>query len=244
MKTEVKTPDSPSVEQVRQLILEAVNKGKKVTLITYTLTNAMEEMIEFALNSILDRYGQTDLQTALYSITKELVVNGTKANAKKIFLEERGLCEDNDSDECVSVIHKELSEDWINKYGRMAREQNLEVRASFEHTADGLRIYIINNLPLNEINEKRIRKNLEKGMQFDNIAEFYMQQAMNGEESEGAGMGLVMNLLMLKGENIDPNLFRIGVIDNKTFARVEIPFTDNFVSVRGSNPAGHTEKKA
>ena len=78
-------------------------------------------------------------------------------------------------------------------------------------------------------------------MSYDDLLSFYMA---NGDQTEGEGMGLVMNLLLLKGEEIDPALFRIGNIDGKTMGRIEIPFTENFQSVRGKDPRGWKDRPA
>lgn len=75
---------------------------------------------------------------------------------------------------------------------------------------------------------------------YQDLVSFYMA---NADQTEGEGMGLVMNLLLLKGENINPGLFRVGMRDGKTMARIEIPFTDNFKSVRGPDPGGFTHRE-
>jgi len=51
-------------------------------------------------------------------------------------------------------------------------------------------------------------------------------------EAEGAGLGLALIIILLKGEGVDPKYFRIIIEKDKTVARLEIPFTDKFVSKR------------
>ena len=50
----------------------------------------------------------------------------------------------------------------------------------------------------------------------------------NADNTEGAGLGLALIIIMMKGEGIDPNLFRIAITDEYTSARLEIPFTNEF----------------
>jgi hypothetical protein len=69
-------------------------------------------------------------------------------------------------------------------------------------------------------------------MGYNDIAEFYLDQAMSGGETEGAGLGLALIIILLKGENVDPKYFRIMIDKERTVARMEIPFTDRFVSKR------------
>jgi hypothetical protein len=45
-------------------------------------------------------------------------------------------------------------------------------------------------------------------------------------------LGLALILIMLKGEGIDPNFFRIIIGNETTTARLEIPLSNNFISKR------------
>jgi hypothetical protein len=72
-------------------------------------------------------------------------------------------------------------------------------------------------------------------MMFDNLVSFYLE---HGDDTEGEGIGFALSVLLLKGENINPALFRVGSFDGRTIARIEVPFTEKFRSVRGKNP-GH-----
>lgn len=104
-----------------------------------------------------------------------------------------------------------------------------------------MRIWVFNDTDLIPTDEKRIREKLAEGMTYEDLLSFYMA---NGDQAEGEGLGLVMNLLLLKGENINPALFRLGYIDGKTMARIEIPFSEDFVSTRGENPEGFRDRDA
>ncbi|EMY05611.1 hypothetical protein LEP1GSC029_4637 [Leptospira interrogans str. 2002000626] len=39
-------------------------------------------------------------------------------------------------------------------------------------------------------------------------------------------------MILLKSENIDPQLFRIMTREHETVSRVEIPFSANYISIR------------
>jgi hypothetical protein len=218
-------------------IKDAIANGKKITLITYHLSEKMEKQIDSVVSLLLSHYNKAELQPTLYSLIKEMVVNGTKANAKHIFLQELNINSDVEQDYHNGMIQmkEKLSEDFIIEYGQKAKTAGLDVKITFFHNNDGIRVEVTNNLTIIPADEKRLRLKLKEGMGYDDLASFYMA---NVDNTEGEGIGLVMNLLLLKAENIDPALFRVATNDGFTTARVEIPLSENFVSVRGKNPAG------
>ncbi|HNM05819.1 MAG TPA: histidine kinase, partial [Leptospiraceae bacterium] len=90
-------------------------------------------------------------------------------------------------------------------------------------------IECVNNTPILPAEEKRLREKMKKSMAYDSIAEFYMD---NMDNTEGAGLGIAMTMILLKNEGIDPNLFRIVTKPDKTLARIEVPFTSDYVTFR------------
>ena len=218
-------------------IKDAIANGKKITLVTYHLSEKMEKQIDSVVSLLLSHYNKAELQPTLYSLIKEMVVNGTKANAKHIFLQELNInsAVEKDYDEGMHQMKERLSEKFIIEYGQKAKTAGLDVKITFFHNDDGIRVEVTNNLTIIPADEKRLRLKLKEGMGYDDLVSFYMA---NADNTEGEGIGLVMNLLLLKAENIDPALFRVATNDGFTTARVEIPLSENFVSVRGKNPAG------
>lgn len=226
----------------QDLLLRGINKGQKITFVTHTLSRKLEKQLDFTICAILKRYSKGNLQSALYTCVKEMVVNATKANAKKTFFDERKLniLDPEDYALGMGLLKDQLSEFWIARYGKKAKQQNLDVTIAFIHSEDGIRIEVINDAGITPFDERRMRAKLSQGMAHDNLLDYY---AANTDKAEGEGMGLVMSIVMLKGENLNPALFRIGNKDGKAVARLEIPFTDKFVSVRGHRPAANPEPK-
>ncbi|MCE9499526.1 MAG: hypothetical protein K8R21_03345 [Leptospira sp.] len=215
----------------RDAILRGIGEGKKIALLTSYLSEKMEAKIAFVVSSVLRKYNKGYLQSSLYSMLKELAINATKANAKKIFFHENGIESDNSSRfvECIRKFKENLNEEWIRVYGEKAKAMMFFVCIVIEHDANGLIIKVKNTSEISQSDENRLREKLRKGLDYKNMSEYYIE---NMDQTEGEGIGLVLNLFLMRGENLDPGLFRIGNVNGCTVARMEIPFTNDFVSIR------------
>jgi len=224
--------------EVIEEIAKEVNSNNKISVILFYLTPKIENHLENIIFAITERYDKKNLQNAIFTSLKEMIINGVKANVKRIFFEEHSLIISDPGDYKfgMNVIKKRTSDEWIKEYGKKAKEKNVKVQASFSYNQHGLRVEVLNDTPLLDSDEKRIRKKLLEGRKYNDIVDYYKKHS---DQTEGEGLGLVLNLLLLKSENIDPSLFRIGVINGKTLSRIEFPFSSEFVSFRGENPDGY-----
>ncbi len=225
---------SPTLQQINENISVTVTNGKYLTLKTHRMTGMVEKHIQHAVESILDKSKQPSLVTTIYTILKELVINGCKANQKRIFFDERGLDITNTDDYVAgnAEYKKIFSEDMALEYGLKARTRGFYVVIDFHFDDTGMTLEVVNNTSVASQEEAVVREKLKKAMGYNDIAEFYMEQAMSEDGDEGAGLGIALIIILLKGEGIDPNLFRISFGKDSTVARLEIPFTDDFQSKR------------
>ena len=209
----------------------AINDGKVIRVISYAMSSDVENTLDKIVSSILIKYNKLDLKGLIYTCTKELAINGTKANHKRIFFEEQSL-DIHDAKDYIkgtSLFRRVIREENTIKYGKKAKESGLYVRISFTFNRDVIRIEVQNNTGMTHQEEKRLREKLAKTMQYDDLMQYYIE---NADDTEGAGMGIALIIIMLKGANIDPNLFRLSIKENMTIAKIEIPLSTNFSNPR------------
>lgn len=220
-------------KEISDHIKLTIENGKILSLKTHRVSKTVEENIQHAIELILDKLTYPTLVPTVYTIIKELAINACKANQKRIFFEERGydIANTEHYSKGLQEYKQSFSETMSDEYGLKAKKKGYYCLINFQYNTDGITIEVINNTPIAKQEEKSLREKLEKGMAYDDIAEFYMD---NADNAEGAGLGLALILIMLKGENIDPNYFRIIIGEDTTTARLEIPMTDNFQSKRKS----------
>jgi len=214
----------------------ALSDGSQIKIVSFSVDEAVEQQLRLTVQRILERYERAHLSDAIFACALELATNATKANMKHVFFTELGL------DIAIPAEYEEgmarfkktaLTREWLESYADKAQKMDLRVQMVFTHTVDGLRIEIINNRQILPQDEDRIREKFNRAMQYDSLHQYYLD---NSDQTEGEGLGFALSILLLKGENLDASLFRIGREDRGTIARIEVPFTENFVSVRPKKP--------
>ena len=70
-------------------------------------------------------------------------------------------------------------------------------------------------------------------MEFEDLVQFYMQQ---GDNTEGAGMGITLITILLRQAGVDPHCFTIYSNEyNETVSRLELPLDPNYIPKRQKN---------
>jgi hypothetical protein len=216
---------------VEKSLRNAVNKGKIIRLISYAMSARLEKTMDIVIQCILEKYKKLELQSIIYTCTKELALNGTKANIKRIFFEENNLDinKKEDYDKGIQEYKDVIREEEVLKYGPKAKQKGLFVKISFIHNFEVLKIEVLNNTPMTNQENTRLREKFSQVMKYDDLMLYYNDHADN---TEGAGLGLALIMILLMAEGINPGFFRVGVEKNATIARLEIPLCKDYVCER------------
>lgn len=218
-----------------QEMKDKISLGRDLIYLFYNISQYLEKEISVALDQILIKYDREDLKEAIYSSIKELAINGIKANLKHIvFLEENINKVDNESlTRGLSILHNVLNDSsMLEKFNNKVKEKGFRVTLRIKHSNKRVIIVVANSIPLTDKEENRIREKFEKALNYDSIANYYMDN-LDDAEAEGAGLGITMIVLLLKSCNISPHAFTIyRNRDNETIAKLEIPLTPDYVSSR------------
>ncbi len=225
--------------QVQQAILTAIGEGRQIRVRAYGIISSTEATIAFITEEILKHYQREDLLPPAYTAVKELALNGAKANIKTVLFNELAIGMDSnaDYDRGMEIFRKNLNEEWVLDYARKSKAIDLFVDIVFDHNYDRLIVEVVNNRPISQRENERIRAKFKKAMAYDDIAQFYME---GGDGSEGAGMGIVLVTMLLKAQGIDPHLFTIrsNYVDT-TVSRVELPLHGEYKTTRDKFQNGY-----
>ncbi|MDV6237070.1 histidine kinase [Leptospira ellisii] len=220
-----------SFQDLDQKLSDLIQSRSRITVQSSRMNSKLEKYVLRIITEILTKVGQTRYVEMLYTITKEMSINGVKANQKRVFFEDEGLDIRNpeDYEKGMTAFKAKFSEKMADEYGKRCLARGISVKLNITYTMDGLVVEVSNNTPVIEEEEERMREKMKKAMGYNDIAEFYMD---NMDNTEGAGLGIALIMILLKSENIDPHLFRVMTREHETIARVEIPFNENYISMR------------
>jgi putative nucleotidyltransferase with HDIG domain len=208
-------------------IKKAIQSGLPLTITTYTHPKEIEIYIEQVIDAFLKQMNQIKLKDYIVYCVQELVVNAKKANTKRIYFKERGLDINNDDDYNVGMKDfKEVTINNIAHYLQLQKEKNLYIKVILQVKRNTILIEIRNNVSANKMEQLRIQDKMARSRQYDNLEDALSQVL---DDTEGAGLGLVILVLMLKKIGLENDAFAIKTKGGCTIASISIPLDQTVV---------------
>ncbi|MDR1306351.1 MAG: hypothetical protein LBK74_02100 [Treponema sp.] len=205
------------VEKVNQAILMEI----PLVMTTYTVPRRVEKYIEEVISFFLNYVQQNRLRDNVIYCVQELVVNAKKANTKRVYFIDRGLNLSDQTDyQKGMVTFKDDTLNNINYYLDLQRQQGLYVKIILHLKDNLITIEVRNNASITVTELERIRRRIQKAREYNDMEEALGQLL---DDSEGAGLGLVMLVIMLKKLGLGTDAFDILRTANETIARIVIP---------------------
>jgi putative nucleotidyltransferase with HDIG domain len=202
-------------------VKRAVQLGIPLTITTYTLPHEVEMYIEQVVTIFLKQLDQEKLKDYIVYCVQELAVNAKKANTKRVYFIERGLDLSKPEDYQKGMIS--FKEDTLNNivhYLQLQKERGLYIKLILQMKKNDILIEVRNNVAVTKTELIRIHDKLARSRQYNNLEDALSQVLDN---SEGAGLGLVILVLMLQKIGLDEDCFDILSTEKETIARIIIP---------------------
>jgi putative nucleotidyltransferase with HDIG domain len=202
-------------------VKRAVQSGIPLTITTFTLPHEIEIYIEQVVAVFLKQVDQEKLKDYIVYCVQELAVNAKKANTKRVYFTERGLDLSNPNDYKEGMEHfKENTLSNIAHYLQLQKEKGLYIKLIMQIKKNVIHIEVRNNVAVTKTELIRIHDKLARSRQYNNLEDALSQVL---DDSEGAGLGLVILVLMLKKMGLDEDCFDILSTDKETIARILVP---------------------
>lgn len=202
----------------------AIRSGIPLSITTYTLPHEMEVYMGDVLTAFLTELNQQHMIQYLSYCLNELITNAKKANTKRVYFKEKGLDITNEADYAEGM--KNFKEDTLNNikyYLQKQKEAGLYVKLLLQMRNNKIKVEVRNNSALTVFEYKRIHDKLACAQQYTSVEEALTQILDN---TEGAGLGLVIMILMLEKIGLTEENFQTLCENGETITRIILPLSE------------------
>ncbi|MDR2144626.1 MAG: hypothetical protein LBP29_09685 [Treponema sp.] len=213
--------DREEIAVDEEKVVKAIRMEVPLVMTTYTLPRKVEKYIERVVTLFLEYIRRSSLADSIIYCVQELVVNAKKANTKRVYFLEKGL--DLSSPQDYNIGMETFREETLNNiqhYLDLQREKGLYIKLALHLKDNIITIEVRNNSIITLEELERIRKRLVKASSYNDLEEALINIL---DDSEGAGLGLVILVLMMKKIGLSEKSFSILRTDSETVARITIP---------------------
>ncbi|HEQ71529.1 MAG TPA: HDOD domain-containing protein [Spirochaetia bacterium] len=202
-------------------ILASIRKNAGFSCTIPYSNQEIEKLISTILITIFDHLKKPELGHSLVYFLKELVMNASKANSKRVYFAEKGLdiTDPADYQAGLKTFKREVFSNF-ETFAEKHAEKGYYVRIDFKVDKDKLLIQVKNNAALCPDEEERINDRIRMAGKFQTMEEVF---AYGFDETEGGGFGLIIGILMLRKVGLDENVFSINRDNGTTAVLLKIP---------------------
>ncbi|MBR5646501.1 MAG: HDOD domain-containing protein [Treponema sp.] len=205
----------------KEKIKNAVKLHAPIQITTYTLPRNMELYMHEVLTVFLKECHYDNFSEYLNFCLGELLTNSKKANTKRVFFAENNLDINDPKDYAKGMsIFREKTFGNIDHYLTEQKKAGLYVKLILQALDDKINIEIRNNSRLCKFEEKRIQEKLNSVKQYNNEKDVINKVL---DQTEGAGLGIIIMILMLQKIGLSKENYKIFVKNDETVTRIEIP---------------------
>ena len=216
-------PVSTMALDIRRVI-DSIERYEPVDLTAYKVPASSIAGIGKILELYLRKIKLQNYYFQFFYALRELIENAKKANLKRVYFKQNNLDLNNPEhyEQGMQSFKGEVYSR-ISEYENLLKESGLYVRTTFAVDDTHFYITITNNVHISPAEEERINERLNRSQGFSSVEEAFQTVL---DSSEGAGLGIVMLVLMLRKIGLDRNAFSIQGFNGATVARVSIPRHD------------------
>jgi HD-like signal output (HDOD) protein len=205
----------------RNKVVHAARNGIPLVIKTHTLPNHTEADLEEILLIYLEELGQAELKDHLAYCLKELTVNAKKANTKRVYFMEKNLRIDkpDEYDKGMRTFKSDTLTN-IDYYLNLQEQKDLYIKVTYLIRNNVLYMSVRNNVPITPKELTRVYDRIARSRAFESMEEAFSEVL---DDSEGAGLGIVIMVLMLRKMGLTEKSFDLNQVGDETSASLTIP---------------------
>ena len=209
------------LELDKEKIRVSVGLQLPIEMTSYTLPRNTEIYIRTVMEKFLEECHQDHLKEYLNFCLSELLTNAKKANTKRVYFIEKGL-DINDPEDYQKGMENFKMDTLTNidHYLELQKKAGLYIKLSLRILADKIYIEIRNNSKLTVFEEERIQQKLNSVQQYHEMNDVFTKVL---DQSEGAGLGIIIIILMLQKVGLSKENYQVVSEDDETITRIILP---------------------
>jgi len=204
-------------------LLEKFTKNDEVIIEIIELNQKDKIFLSEFLKQCLEEIGKESIYDYLHYCLNEILENAKKANLKRIFFKSNKLEITNPADYFKGM--KDFNTKCFKNeehFSKLLKNNNYYIRASFK-VEDDIFILSVKNNSLISTEELQIaRERIASAKKFNSIEEAF---ATLSTSKEGAGLGIIISILMLKKIGLSKDSLNIYKSKNETITSIMIPLS-------------------
>ena len=205
----------------REKIRVSVGLQLPIEMTSYTLPRNTEVYIRSVMEMFLEECHQDHLKEYLNFCLSELLTNAKKANTKRVYFKEKGLDINNRDDYEKGMENFKMDTlTNIDHYLELQKKAGLYIKLSLKILADKIYIEIRNNSTLTIFEKERIQQKLDSVQQYKEMDEVFTNVL---DQSEGAGLGIIIIILMLQKVGLSKDNYQVLSEGDETVTRIILP---------------------
>lgn len=209
------------LEVDKKKVINSVRLHAPIEVTSYTLPRNMEVYFRGIEQAFLEACHQEHLKEYIDFCLGELITNSKKANTKRVYFEEKNLDINDPADYAVGMEHfKDDTTTNIDHYLELQKKEGYYIKFSMQLKKNTIQIDIKNNALLTTFEQERIQHKIATAQQYDNMDEVIANVI---DQSEGAGLGIIIIVLMLQKVGLSKDCFKIFCNDSETVTRITLP---------------------
>ena len=205
----------------RSRIQTSVGLQLPIEMTSYTLPRNTEVYIRTVMEMFLEECHQDHLKEYLNFCLSELLTNAKKANTKRVYFKEKGLDINDPKDYEKGMENFKMDTlTNIDHYLELQKKAGLYIKLSLKIIADKIYIEIRNNATLTVFEKERIQQKLNSVQQYHEMNEVFTNVL---DQSEGAGLGIIIIILMLQKVGLSKDNYQVESDGDETVTRIILP---------------------
>ncbi len=203
--------------------------GLPVSVTTCAFPRKVAMYIDIILANFLQELHHDEMQDFLSYMINEFATNAKKANTKRVYFAEKQLDVGNEHDYEAGM--RSFKTDMLmntQHYLQLQKDAGLYIKVVMRYSSGEFVIEVRNNSELTKLEFKRIFDKIARSAKYSALEEVLPESL---EDDEGAGLGIIISLIMLRKIGVSDENFFVLAENGETIMRVVVPVLE-------MNPAG------